>query len=70
MRRWPSSNYFLKQGSCRYETADGSAIELTSGAFEHWMPSVRDDSHPAGCQSVIVNPVAPIDFRFSIRLSS
>ncbi|WP_341281062.1 hypothetical protein [Paenibacillus sp. FSL H8-0537] len=65
-----SSNYFLKQGSCRYETSDGSAIELTSGAFEHWMPSVRDDSHPAGCQSVIVNLLSPVDNRFSIRLSS
>ncbi|MEK3725659.1 hypothetical protein [Paenibacillus sp. FSL H8-0034] len=59
--------FMLKSGSFTY-TAAGSAIEISSGAYEHWLPDVRNDDHPPGCQYVHVNVITPLDRIFTIRL--
>ncbi|WP_321166478.1 hypothetical protein [Paenibacillus sp. Soil766] len=59
--------YFLRSGSMMYE-AEGDVIEISSGAYEHILPSVREDQHPSGCQYVHVNLVTPYDRTFKIRL--
>lgn len=58
--------FMLKSGSFTY-TAAGSAIEISSGAYEHWLPDVRNDDHPPGCQYVHVNVITPLDRIFTIR---
>lgn len=59
--------YYLKSGSFTYE-AGGKGLEISAGAFEHWLPVLREDTHPAGCLYVHVNLVTPFDRVFSIRL--
>lgn len=59
--------YFLKSGSASYSAGD-DRIEISSGAYEHLLPGVRDDSHPAGCKYVHVNLVTPLDRTFTVRL--
>ncbi|GGA02088.1 hypothetical protein GCM10008018_55360 [Paenibacillus marchantiophytorum] len=59
--------YFLKSGGMRYE-AEGDAIEISSGAYEHFLPALREDQHPIGCRYVHVNLVTPFDRTFTIRL--
>ncbi|MDR6549001.1 hypothetical protein [Paenibacillus qinlingensis] len=59
--------YFLQSGAMRYEVG-GDVIEISSGAYEHKLPILREDSHPAGCQYVHVNLVTPYDRTFKIRL--
>ncbi|BFT75307.1 hypothetical protein [Paenibacillus sp. P36] len=59
--------YFLKSGSMTYRVEEDS-IEITSGAFEHVLPILREDQHPAGCQYVHVNLVTPFDRTFTVRL--
>ncbi|NQX67385.1 hypothetical protein HQN90_14785 [Paenibacillus alba] len=59
--------YFLKSGAMKYEV-EGEAIEISSGAYEHLLPVLREDQHPAGCQYVHVNLVTPFDYTCKIRL--
>ncbi|SDN32991.1 hypothetical protein SAMN04487897_102528 [Paenibacillus sp. yr247] len=59
--------YFLKSGSMTY-TVDEDRIEISSGAYEHLLPILREDQHPAGCQYVHVNLVTPFDRTFTVRL--
>ncbi|WNR43118.1 hypothetical protein [Paenibacillus roseipurpureus] len=61
--------YFFKSGSMQYDV-DGDVLEITSGAYEHLLPMVREDQHPSGCQYVHVNLVTPYDRTFKIRLLS
>ncbi|WP_426446737.1 hypothetical protein ACP26L_23075 [Paenibacillus sp. S-38] len=59
--------YFLSGGRAVYR-AGGSALELAGGAFEHRLPLLREDVHPAGCLCVHVNLVTPFDHAVTIRL--
>ncbi|MBD0378696.1 hypothetical protein [Paenibacillus sedimenti] len=59
--------YMLKSGSVRY-AVNGDAIEITGGAYEHWLPVNREDQHPAGCQYVHVNLLTPFERTFTIRM--
>jgi hypothetical protein len=59
--------YFLKSGSITYRV-DEDSIEISSGAYEHLLPIIREDQHPAGCQYVHVNLVTPFDRTFTVRL--
>ncbi|OXM82533.1 hypothetical protein [Paenibacillus rigui] len=61
------SRYFLKSGKARYE-AGGEAIEISSGAWEHGVPTLRNDDHPAGCRYVHVNLITPFERTFTVRL--
>ncbi|NHN29789.1 hypothetical protein G9U52_08060 [Paenibacillus sp. S3N08] len=61
------SRYVLKSGSLTYHT-EGSAFEISSGSYEHWLPDIRNDYHPAGCQYVHINLLTPVDRIFTIRL--
>ena len=59
--------YFLKNGSMKYEV-DGDVIEISSGAYEHFLPVLREDQHP------IRMPICPcelgdtFDRTFKVRL--
>lgn len=59
--------HFLKSGSLLY-TAGEDSIEISSGAFEHWLPILREDQHPEGCQYVHVNFLTPFDHTFVVKL--
>ncbi|MDR6878684.1 hypothetical protein [Bacillus sp. 3255] len=59
--------YFLKSGSAVY-TAGIDRIEISDGAYEHLLPGVREDAHPAGCTYVHVNLMTPFDRTFTVRL--
>lgn len=59
--------YFLKSGKARYE-AGGEAIEIFPGAWEHGVPTLRNDDHPAGCQYVHVNLITPFERTFTVKL--
>jgi hypothetical protein len=59
--------YFLKSGSLLY-TAGAESIEISSGAFEHWLPILREDQHPEGCQYVHVNLITPFERTFVVKL--
>ncbi|MFH5184155.1 hypothetical protein ACHHV8_16770 [Paenibacillus sp. TAB 01] len=59
--------YMLQSGTARY-TAGGDALEISPGAYEHFVAELRDDSHPAGCQYVHLNWVTPFDKTVAVRL--
>lgn len=59
--------YFLKSGSMKY-AVDEDAIEISTGAYEHLLPVLREDQHPTGCKYVHVNLVTPFDRTFTVRL--
>jgi hypothetical protein len=59
--------YMLKEGTLLY-TAGGSGIEISTGAYEHWLTEVREDPHPAGCLYVHVNLLTPFDRTFTVKL--
>jgi hypothetical protein len=59
--------FFLKGGSCIYTTGQ-DAIEITGGAYDHWLPILREDQHTGGCKYVHVNLLTPFDRTFTIRL--
>lgn len=59
--------YFLKEGSFQYSV--GSAgLEIEGGAYDHWLPGIREDDFPGGCLYVHVNLLTPFDRTFTIRL--
>lgn len=62
-----AGKYFLKSGSMKY-AVDEDAIEISTGAYEHLLPVLREDQHPAGCKYVHVNLVTPFDRTFTVRL--
>lgn len=59
--------FLLTNGSLIY-TAAGDRLEIASGAYEHWLPDIREDQHPAGCKYVHVNLLTPFDRTFTVRL--
>lgn len=59
--------HMLRSGKALY-TAGDSALEIAGGAYEHWLPVLRDDQHPAGCRYVHVNLVTPFDHECTVRL--
>jgi hypothetical protein len=61
--------YMLKEGSFVY-SAGGDSIEISSGAYEHWLTDVRENPHPSGCLYVHVNLLTPFDRTFTVRLLS
>ncbi|WP_306293497.1 hypothetical protein [Paenibacillus sp. 32352] len=61
-------SFFLKSGAARI--AEGQdALEIAGGAYEHWLPVLREDEHPAGCQYVHLNLMTPFDRTFTITFS-
>lgn len=62
-----AGKYFLKNGSMKY-AVDEDAIEISTGAYEHLLPALREDQHPTGCKYVHVNLVTPFDRTFTVRL--
>ncbi|WP_261306248.1 hypothetical protein [Paenibacillus andongensis] len=62
-----AGKYFLKSGSMKYAVAE-DAIEISTGAYEHLLPVLREDQHPTGCKYVHVNLVTPFDRTFTVRL--
>ncbi|TVY06990.1 hypothetical protein [Paenibacillus cremeus] len=61
--------HMLKSGAVKYSVdGGGEAIEISSGAHEHWVSVLNEDQHPAGCQYVHVNLLTPFDRTFTIRL--
>jgi hypothetical protein len=59
--------YVLKNGSFLYTIGD-DAIEIDGGAYDHWLPMVREDHHPSGCKYVHVNLLTPFNKTFTIRM--
>jgi hypothetical protein len=59
--------FFFKSGSLHYK-AGAEAIEISSGAYEHWLPVLREDHHPDGCQYVHVNLITPFDRTFVVKM--
>ncbi|UUZ85401.1 hypothetical protein LJK88_18720 [Paenibacillus sp. P26] len=58
--------YFLKSGKSHYTVGD-EGLEISFGAYEHLVPAMREDQHPAGCQYVHVNLVTPFERTFTVR---
>ncbi|AFC31659.1 hypothetical protein PM3016_4927 [Paenibacillus mucilaginosus 3016] len=59
--------HFLTGGRAVYRVAE-AALELEGGAFEHRLPVLREDVHPADCRCVHINLVTPFDHTVTIRL--
>ena len=59
--------HVLKNGSILYSAGE-DAIEIEGGAYEHWLPMIREDQHPGGCKYVHINLLTPFNRIFKIRL--
>jgi len=57
----------FQEGTLHY-SAGQDAIEISSGAFEHRLPELREVPYPGGCQYAHVNLLSPFDHTFTIRL--
>ena len=59
--------HVLRNGSFLYSAGE-DAIEIEGGAYEHWLPMIREDQHPSGCKYVHINLLTPFNRVFKIRL--
>ncbi|WP_372634925.1 hypothetical protein [Cohnella sp.] len=63
--------FFFKSGSLLY-TEGQDTIEISGGAYEHWLPVLREDRHPAGngCRYAHINLITPFERTFIVRLGT
>lgn len=67
VERIKEERHFFKEGKLTYVVGSDS-IEISSGAFEHRLPEVREVQYPSGCQYATINLLTPFDHTCTIRL--
>lgn len=60
--------YFLTGGKAVYSVGK-EKIEISPGAHEHWLGTLREDVHPPGCIYLSINLMTPVDHTIEIKLS-
>ncbi|KKI89038.1 hypothetical protein WQ54_27810 [Bacillus sp. SA1-12] len=62
-----NEQYFLTEGKAAYSVGNLS-LEISSGAHEHWLDTLREDEHSAGCKHLSLNLMTPFDRVIEIKL--
>lgn len=60
-------HYFLTTGEAVYR-AGGASIRISTGAHEHWVGVLRNDTLPGGCLALSINWMTPVDRTLVITL--
>jgi hypothetical protein len=67
VKQGKNNQYFLTKGEAVYSVGD-DAISISPGVYEHWLETVRDDSHTQGCTHLSFNVMTPFDLTIDLKL--
>lgn len=62
-----NQQYFLTEGKAIYSVGK-EKVEISPGAHEHWLDTLREDVHSPGCKYLSINLMTPLDLTLDIKL--